>query len=232
MQSSKEIVLGLDTSGSPLLLAVGCGDKKVFRRRKGVKQERLLFPALQEALAVLRASLQDVKRIFIVRGPGRFTGIRISSTFASMLKYLNNAEVRGAPLFEVLYRQAVSSKKFKNWKKQHPEGAVAVVLHAFREEYFLQIFDERQTSPAWLSREELLQRLSVYSHPLFVVGSDKNSSSLNDLLDGKFVLADTVDCFPRHTTLLEMSQEDIWEKDALEPLYLKPARFELIEPKP
>ena len=100
----------------------------------------MLFPAVNSALEAAGAELQDIERIFIVRGPGRFTGIRISLTFASMLKYLNKTEVRGATLFEVLRRQVETSKKFAAWKKENPSGALAVVLHAFREEYFLQIF--------------------------------------------------------------------------------------------
>ena len=100
MQSGKKITLAMDTSASPLLL---CAEKdgKIFSvRRKGVKQEKLLFPALQALLAKAGAELQDIGRIFIIRGPGRFTGIRISLTFASMLKYLNQTDVRGATVFD------------------------------------------------------------------------------------------------------------------------------------
>ncbi len=231
MQSRKKITLGLDTSGTPLL-AVAEKDGKVFaRRRKGVKQERLLFPAVNSALEAAGAELKDVGRIFIVRGPGRFTGIRISLTFASMLKYLNNTEVRGATLFEVLRRQATASKKFLAWQKAHPLGALAVVLHAFREEYFLQIFDAQNAGPAWLSREELFKRLEDYAHPLMLAGSDKNGASLSDLTGPQYAYADEKDCFVRPATLAAMAQDDSLAQDALEPLYLKPARFELVIPQ-
>ena len=145
----------MDTSGSPLLLTVKKGDKIFSVRRKGVKQEKLLFPALESLLAKAGAQMEDIGQIFIIRGPGRFTGIRISLTFASMMQFLNKTQVRGATMFEVLARQAETSRAFAAWKKQNPQGALAVVLHAFREEYFLKIFDEEKQGPAWLSREEL-----------------------------------------------------------------------------
>ncbi len=231
MQSRKKITLGLDTSGAPLLVALEADDKVLARRRKGVKQERLLFPAVNSALEAAGAELKDVERIFIVRGPGRFTGIRISLTFASMLKYLNKTEVRGATLFEILRRQAASSKKFLTWQKNNPSGALAVVLHAFREEYFLQIFDAQNAGPAWLSREELLKKLADYPAPLMLAGSDKNATLLPDLTGSNYAYADEKDCFVRPATLIAMAKDDSLAQDALEPLYLKPARFELVTPK-
>ncbi len=231
MQSSEKLTLGMDTSGSPLLLTAQ-KDGKIFSvRRKGVKQEKLLFPALEALLHKAGAQMEDIGRIFIIRGPGRFTGIRISLTFASMMQFLNKTQVRGATMFEVLRRQAETSRAFAAWQKENPQGALAVVLHAFREEYFLQIFDSEQKGPAWLSREELLSRLSAYGKPLFLAGSDKDGQPLAGLVGQHYAFAAEKDCFVRPATLLEMAQEDTWSQNALEPLYLKPARFELVQPK-
>lgn len=231
MQSSKAVTLALDTSGSPLLVAVKNGSQQVARRQKGIKQERLLFPVIKRALTACGATLQDVKKICIVRGPGRFTGIRIALTFASMMKYLNHAEIYGATLFDILRSQAENSAAFKRFKKQHENGVLGVVLHAFREEYFLQIFDGKDSKPLWLSCEELLARLAAYPAPLFLAGSDKNGASLADLTGGKYPLAADKDCRVRPATLLGLAKHEAYKTDALEPLYLKPARFELIEPK-
>lgn len=231
MQGSTAVTLAVDTSGSPLLIAVQAGQKQVSRRQKGIKQERLLFPVLHRALDACGATLQDVKKICIVRGPGRFTGIRIALTFASMMKYLNRAEIYGTTVFELLRHQTENSAAFKRFKKQQPQGVLGVVLHAFREEYFLQIFGGTESHPLWLSREELLARLSEYPAPLFLTGSDKNGESLAALTGGKYPLAAAKDCRVRPDTLLHLAENDVWKKDALEPLYLKPARFELIDPK-
>ena len=231
MQSGKSVTLALDTSGSVLMVSVQRAGKRVVRRRRGIKQERLLFPALQAALRACQVTLQDVRKICIVRGPGRFTGIRIALTFASMMKYLNQAEVYGATVFDILRLQVENSSIFTRFKKQHPNGHLGIVLHAFREEYFLQICDGSQAGPLWLSREELLKRLAQYPAPLLLAGTDKNDTDLSELTGGQYPLAAAKDCRVRPQTLLEISQQALFRQNALEPLYLKPARFELITPK-
>lgn len=231
MQNRKTVILGLDTSGAPLLVAAQKADKIAYRRRSGIKQERLLFPALHSALAAVAGKLQEVKTIFIVRGPGRFTGIRISLTFASMLHYLNQTEVRAATVFEILRYQAEKSAAFKKWEKNHPSGVLGVVLHAFRHEYFLQFFEDESSAPMWLSLEELQTKLSSYKKPLFLVGTGADRASLASFLPATYTFANPADCVVRPGTLLELAEQDRWTSQSLEPLYLKPARFELVQPK-
>ena len=230
MQSGEQVTLALDTSASPLLLSLEKDGKIYSVRRKGIKQEKLLFPALHALLNKAEVSLNNIGRIFLIRGPGRFTGIRISLTFASMMKYLNQAEIRGTTMFEALRFQTVASRQFQMWKKQNPQGVLGVVLHAFREEYFLQIFDAQNAGPAWLSREELLSRLAAYKQPLFITGNDKEGNSLSDWLGADYPVANGKTCKLQAASLLKMAKDEQWNKDALEPLYLKPARFELVKP--
>ena len=219
--------LVMDTSASPLLLALEKEGRIYAGHRKGIKQEKVLFPLLRQLLAKAQADLPEISHIFIVRGPGRFTGIRIALTFASMMQRLNHTVVRGATLFEILRAQVTASHTFKRWRKDNPTGALAVILHAFREEYFLQIFDDKQAGPQWLGREELLAQLSAYPVPLFVAGTDKGFTTLNELLGTAYKLAAFKDCCVQAKTLVALAQDSTWETNALEPLYLKPARFEL-----
>jgi len=231
MQQSKKIMLGLDSSASPLLVAACNDGKTACCRRSGIKQERLLFPALRHTLDKVGGTLQDVGRIFIVRGPGRFTGIRIALTFASMLKYLNRAEVYGATAFEILQEQVRISRAFQTWKSAHPAGAVGVVLHAFRQEYFLQIFDDKNAAPKWLSYDELNARLAAYPAPLFLAGTGVDKAPLESFLKGSYTFAPQTDCIIRPQTLLALCAQGTWSAQALEPLYLKPARFEQVQPQ-
>lgn len=226
-----EVTLGIDTSGGILLITAQKDGKRVVRRRKGIQQERLLFPTVEAALSAVDGRLQEVSKICLVRGPGRFTGIRIALTFASMLQALNQTQVYGITLFELLRRQVEKSPSWKRWKDQNPQGAIGIVLHAFREEYFLQIFDDSQAGPQWLSGGELLQRLEAYHKPLFLAGSDKNGVSLAMLTGNRYALAADKDCGVRPEALLSLAQEDPFKQNALEPLYLKPARFELVTPR-
>ncbi len=223
--------LVMDTSSSPLLVALEKDGQTYTARRQGIKQEKLLFPVLQLLLGKAGADLKDISRIFIIRGPGRFTGIRIALTFASMMQMLSKTTVCGATLFEVLRAQVIATRAFQTWQKNNPTGALAVVLHAFREEYFLQIFDGQHAGPQWLSREELLARLSAYPAPIFITGTDKEFAPLDNLLGSAYTLAAYKNCRVQAKTLLRLAQDDQWTQQALEPLYLKPARFELESPK-
>ncbi len=228
----KPVTVLMDTSSSPLLLAVEKQGMLFTARRKGIKQERILFPLLSNLLAKAHTSLPQVTRVCIIRGPGRFTGIRIALTFASMLKQLGNVTVCGATVFEVLAWQAQHTRAYQTWRTQHPHGTLAVVLHAFREEYFLQLFNEKPTPPQWLSREELLARLTADTQALFVVGTDKNFSPLTDLLASvACTLAPRRACRVQARTLALFAEQDAYQTNALEPLYLKPARFELEKPQ-
>ena len=223
-----KVTVVLDTSASPLLVGVANGGQVVTARRTGIKQEKLLFPLLHTLLAKAATSLPQVTDIFIIRGPGRFTGIRIALTFASMMQLLGKCTVRGATLFEVLRVQALHTRAYQTWRKQNPHGTLAVVLHAFREEYFLQIFDDCHAGPQWLSREELLTRLAAFKTPLFITGTDKNFTPLTDLLSGiACTLAPYKACRVQARTLVQLSGQEEYRQQALEPLYLKPARFEL-----
>jgi len=224
---SEKIKLAIDSSGPTLAVGVQKGEQIYTLRHSGIKQEQFFLPLVERALSKVEGSLADIGEVFFVRGPGRFTGIRISLTFASMLKQLHGAVPASATLFEILYKQVQDSVSFANWKAEHPKGEVAIVLHAFREEYFLQFFGVKKESPQWLSKGELLQKIAAHKGPLYVAGTDKDGMSLVGLLGDKYRLAPLADSRVRVQTLLAMSDTAQYRKNALEPLYLKPARFEL-----
>ena len=72
-----------------------------------------------------------------------------------------------------------------------------------------------------------MEKLASRSEPLYCAGTDKDGTSLVDLLGDKYRIAPMADSKVRPVTLMEMAQNPIYEENALEPLYLKPARFEL-----
>ncbi|WP_424244867.1 tRNA threonylcarbamoyl adenosine modification protein YeaZ [Elusimicrobium posterum] len=225
MQNNKTI-LALDTTSSPLLVAVQNGGVSAGVKRAGIKQEELLFPSIKKALDKKGAKFNKIDKVFYVRGPGRFTGIRIGLTVATMLRSLTGSEAVSATMFEVIYHKVQKSKEFKNWLKQNLSGKAAVVLHAFREEYFLQIFDG--SAPQWFAKDDMLSFMAQYKEPLFVAGFDKERTSLKDFFAGlKYTLASDKLSKVDARTLIEIAQAKSFEADTLEPLYLKPARFEL-----
>ncbi|WP_428898279.1 tRNA threonylcarbamoyl adenosine modification protein YeaZ [Parelusimicrobium proximum] len=233
MEHEKQIILAVDSTGSPLTVAISvserCGEKAVkperifYASKKGVKQEELLFPLIKRVLAKAECEFKDISKVFFIRGPGRFTGIRIGLTLATMLRSLNNTEAASATVFEILHDEAARSREFKAWQKTHPRGVHAVVLHAFREEYFLQFFDG--SAPMWMNKEDLFSALKAYGKELFITGFDSEKTSLSALLSGCTLGSDKL-CKITPAALIRAAEKYKFEKGTLEPLYLKPARFE------
>lgn len=232
MQTDKEredIILALDSTSSPLYMALWRGGKIYRARKAGIKQEELLFPALNKLLDKAGVKLKDVTHFFYVKGPGRFTGIRIGITLASVLSEMNGVKASSADLFEILRKQAESSREYKKWLAANPDGVLCIIIHAFREEYFY-LFCEEGSLPKWSSWEELENALCKGGRPIYVCGWDKDGASLEGKLPkgcqyagGKLnaVKAETMFSLCRELTGRQSREE------VLRPLYLKPARFEL-----
>ncbi|MDR0291843.1 MAG: tRNA (adenosine(37)-N6)-threonylcarbamoyltransferase complex dimerization subunit type 1 TsaB [Elusimicrobium sp.] len=222
----EEIILALDTTSSPLFAAVYRAGKTAGVKKSGIKQEEFLFPSIKKALSKTGADLKDVTKVFFIKGPGRFTGIRIALTTATMLRSLNNAEASSATMFEVLRRGAEKSREYKTWLAKNPGGHTAVILHAFREEYFLQICG--LTEPLWMTKEGLFKYISGVKMPLFIIGFDKDRAPLDELFKNfNYALGSAKLSRVTPALLTEVAKEKNFEPGTLEPLYLKPARFEL-----
>ena len=226
MQKNKEIILCMDSSSSPLTLALSAGGKVYCARRAGIKQEDLLFPSLKKLLAEAGCKLKDVKKFFFIKGPGRFTGIRISITLASVLREINGAQIASAGVFDVLMNAAQNSRGFKIWASANPRGAAVVITHAFRDEYFAQIFDGAQ-KPLWAQKEDLLALLNKQKKPLFIIGQSKEGENLKNIFpSGKFTFAPPKLNKITARAMLDFKPAAQTVSQTLEPLYLKPARFE------
>lgn len=222
MQSDKKITLVLDSSSAPLTAAISAGGRVYSGKKSGIKQEEYLFTMLKKLLAKAGCSLNDVNNFFFIKGPGRFTGIRISITLASMLAEITGTHIASASVFDILKYQAEKSAAYKKWKAANPGGVIAVITHAFRDEYFIAVYDGNQ-QPQWLASDALLARLNAYDKPLFIVGRDAEK-----ILPAKFAVAPAaLNKVQPRAMLAFAAAAPPPRADVLEPLYLKPARFEL-----
>lgn len=231
MQTDKreDIILALDSTSSPLYMVLKKGEKTYTGRRAGIKQEEMLFPALNKLFAKAGVKLKDINKFFYVKGPGRFTGIRIGITLASVLSEINSVQSSSADLFEILKYQAENSSAYKKWIKANPNGKLCIIIHAFREEYF-SFFVEENSKPEWSSWEEVEAKLLNSSSPLFVCGWDKERTSLEGKLPASCQLAPKTLCGLSSKAMLALCLAKSGKQnleEVLQPLYLKPARFEL-----
>jgi tRNA threonylcarbamoyl adenosine modification protein YeaZ len=235
MQKNKKLTLAIDSSGDTLKIALSDEKGKIkTASKKHIKQENYLFDMIEKLLG--KSKLKDIKTVCVLKGPGRFTGIRIGITFASIMKRLNASKVFSTTTFEALAFQTAKNVHFKNWREKNPKGQIACVIHAFREEYFCQFFaagkniPPRPTAEAkWLSLEELKKHIGKTRFPLYLAGWAAKGQELSSILPGKFEFApkNLSRLFPR--ALIEMARTLKFANDVPRPLYLKPAKFELLK---
>ncbi len=252
---AEKIILGLCTSGAWLKIAVLAADNGIkdelycpipfctgrspaggrfFQaQKKEFNQERVLFGLVKRELKKAGAELRGVNIVCAARGPGRFTGIRISLTLAGALKAMSCARVYTATLFEILALQASESAHFRAWAGNCGGARLAVLLHAFRDEYFCQIFHagglkipRPEGDPVWLKAEEMKKLLAS----LYVIADSQEAADVYSLAPANATRAPAAvsKIIPAYIIKAALA----YKNKTLKPLYLKPAKYELESKSP
>ena len=217
-----KLTLLLDSSSVPLTCAISDG-KKLFRAsRQGIKQENYLFPLLKNLLKKFKAQLTDIDSCLFVKGPGRFTGIRIAVTLASMLKEFAGVKVASLSVFDILKYQVKNSAEYK---KEY--GDIMIILPAFRQEYFLSF----KGKDIWTTEEEISTLLKKQKTPVFICGWASERQNLSKVFTCKKAIFASSKLnkisFEAMATLAPKYCGKQKLEEVFTPLYLKPARFEL-----
>ena len=89
----EDLTLVLDSTSTPLMIALFYKGKIYALSKDGIKQEEILFPLINRLFKKIGKNFKDTKNFFFVKGPGRFTGIRIGITLASILAEINNTKI-------------------------------------------------------------------------------------------------------------------------------------------
>lgn len=224
---AEKLTLGLCTSGSRLKVSVFDGKRFLCAQKKVFNQETELFGAVKGLLAEAGGDLRGVGTVCAARGPGRFTGIRIALTFAGTLRALAGTGVRTATLFEVLALQAAGCAHYR----RSGAGRLAVLLHAFKDEYFCQFFSapagggpRAESAPVWL-REPEMRALLAARRPPYVVADAEEAPGIYSLVpEGAVAAPASVSrVLPDHVIKAALAGRS----GTLKPLYLKPAKYEL-----
>jgi tRNA threonylcarbamoyladenosine biosynthesis protein TsaB len=232
MAKKEKIILGLSTAGSNIKIALKNTSGKF--RAKSVKefnQEKVFFKIIEKLLSFEKAGLKDIGGICVVKGPGRFTGIRISLTFASMMKALTGIKVFTVTAFEVLAFQAFESLGFKKWLIKAKNPKIAVILHAFKKEYFLQVFKSSNalskslSKPEWLDEESIKTRIKNLKGDVYIIADTQEDADIYRLAakNNEKAPVKISKIMPESIIKTALIKKD----EDISPLYLKPARYEM-----
>jgi tRNA threonylcarbamoyladenosine biosynthesis protein TsaB len=161
-------VLGLETSGDLAGVAVvdASGLLAAVRFRHRMELSRLLFPQIEQVLALARVALTELEGIAVSAGPGSFTGLRMGVTAAKSLAY-----GLGLPVASVDTLEAIAAAQ------PLPEGALLwAVISASSTELFAAGYRrargrlEAVEAPELLAVAALVQRLQASPGPVIVAG--------------------------------------------------------------
>ena len=213
-------ILGVDTSGDGLSLALGrTAERTVERRIRTRRSDERLFPELKRLLKRAGLSLSELNAVAAACGPGRFTGIRIGMTFARMLAASLDIPAVAVNRFEAW--AAVSGDEPETAK---PPSYKCVVLPAGRGDMFMQVFKtdgkgrcRPVRAPEFVGKGELENSLTR------VCGREKAAVFRYDFDEKDFP------GFPARF-LIPAAREFLGRKrlPPFRPQYLRPANYELL----
>lgn len=98
------ISLFLDTSYHNLIISIFEGKKEIYHLEEESNNNLSirLLPAIEEAFESLKIDIRYLKKIFVVNGPGSFTGVRIGVTAAKTLAWALDIEIVTVSEIELL----------------------------------------------------------------------------------------------------------------------------------
>ena len=144
--------LFIDTSTSYINIAIIDSDNIIFNHHEKVEKDmsNKIIPIIDEGFKKCSFNLKDVNKIFVVNGPGSFTGIRIGVTVAKIIGWSLSISVFPISSLELLATTA-SSKKY-----------LVPMIDARRGNVFAGIYDHSLNnivSDQLISYEQLSQKL-------------------------------------------------------------------------
>ena len=106
------MILFIDTSTSRLVIGVYKDNKELYLENKKANNNlsSMLLPSIKSALNKLKININNIDKIYVVNGPGSFTGIRVGVTVAKTLAWSKNIKIY--PVSELQLLATTSTKKY------------------------------------------------------------------------------------------------------------------------
>ncbi len=153
------INLFIDTSASDVSIAVLKDNQVLSEINKSIPNKHSIYvvPFIDEVLKNASLTPDRVEKIYVVTGPGSFTGVRIGVTIAKTYAYLKKIPIT-----------AVSSLKML--ALSNPSETVLSLIDAKHNHYYLGLYNKEKeeiVKEHFGSKEEVLEIIDKY-HPTIV----------------------------------------------------------------
>ena len=218
-------LLIIETSGKPGVVALACGERLLGEQRldEARRHARDLAPSVAALLAEQSWRARDLDGVFVSRGPGSYTGLRVGIMSAKTLAFAVGCRLLALDTFAALARQAP------------PEVlSVDVVADAQQDKVYVQRFGRNEAGGA----QQAESALTIVPFEQWLTTLSPGVCAMGPGLDGQvkrlpaFVAAaPQADWHPRAETLLALGLER-WHKGerddlfTVEPLYLRASSAE------
>jgi tRNA threonylcarbamoyladenosine biosynthesis protein TsaB len=220
----KARILILETSCSVGQVALAQGSEVLAMRRldEARRHARDLIPALAELLKDQSWKARDLDAVFVSRGPGSYTGLRVGIMTAKTLAYATGCVLLGIDAFEAIALQA-------------PPLAlqVDVIADAQKDKVYAQRFVRGDVQQPWQTHAAVaIQAFSRWLETLEKDGwiSGPGIKGKEEQLEGR-LLVDSGHREPHVESILQVGLElskrgEMDDVYTLEPLYLRPSAAE------
>ncbi|WKA59107.1 tRNA (adenosine(37)-N6)-threonylcarbamoyltransferase complex dimerization subunit type 1 TsaB [Planococcus shenhongbingii] len=161
------IYLGIDTSNSPLAIALMSDDTVLIEETTNLKINHSLtaMPAIEEMMKKAKITPKDLTHIAVAEGPGSYTGVRIGLTIAKTLAWSLKIPLH-----------LVSSLKVLAANGQHFDGLICPIMDARRGTVFTGLYAghslESVIEDQHSDLKEFLEKVKILNKPVLFTGID------------------------------------------------------------
>ena len=198
------IYLGIDTSNSPLAIALVKDGITLIEENTNLKINHSLtaMPAIEEMMAKAKISPADLTHIAAAEGPGSYTGVRIGLTIAKTLAWSLKIPLH-----------TVSSLKVLASNGRYFDGLICPVMDARRGTAFTGLYEgetlETVIPDQHSDLKEFLEKAKIYGKPVLFTGIDVglHEQVILDVMGDQARFVDLENRLPRASHLIRLARE-------------------------
>ena len=154
--------IAVDTSGRAGSVAIGQGREILAEKQftDMMRHAAEVLPVISELLKEYNAGAGDIHEVYVTRGPGSFTGLRIGISMAKMMALAADVRIASVSSLAVTAENAFDYIASENLDIQR----VAAIIDAKRRQFFVAVYEfengawTRILQDSMMKAEELLEK--------------------------------------------------------------------------